>query len=78
MYQGNLQAAASILETAIAADDANRAFDSAAMKRLTLSWLRIDQGRAGEGIALADRFLLDPLTYQQRPVELALKNLRPR
>ena len=25
-----------------------------------------------------DRFLLDPLTYQQRPAELALKGLRPR
>ncbi|MES9542309.1 helicase-related protein [Actinomadura sp. NPDC000600] len=30
------------------------------------------------GLALADRFLLDPLTYQQRPAELALKGLRPR
>ena len=25
------------------------------------------------GLALPDRFLLDPLTYQQRPAELALK-----
>ncbi|MDW5329052.1 SNF2-related protein [Plantactinospora sp. KLBMP9567] len=30
------------------------------------------------GLALADRFLLDPLTYQQRPAELALAGLRPR
>ncbi|MFE6909382.1 SNF2-related protein [Streptomyces erythrochromogenes] len=32
------------------------------------------------GLALADRFLLDPLAYQQRPAELALsmRNLRPR
>lgn len=32
------------------------------------------------GLALADRFLLDPLDYQQRPAELALSmgNLRPR
>lgn len=32
------------------------------------------------GLALADRFLLDPLAYQQRPAELALSmgNLRPR
>ncbi|GAA1900449.1 DEAD/DEAH box helicase [Streptomyces sodiiphilus] len=32
------------------------------------------------GLALADRFLLDPLVYQQRPAELALsmRNLRPR
>ncbi|UGY90770.1 SNF2-related protein [Streptomyces gobiensis] len=32
------------------------------------------------GLALPDRFLVDPLTYQQRPAELALsmENLRPR
>ncbi|MEO3748685.1 helicase-related protein [Plantactinospora sp. B5E13] len=30
------------------------------------------------GLALADRFLLDPLTYQLRPAELALAGLRPR
>jgi len=30
------------------------------------------------GLALADSFLLDELAYQQRPAELALKNLRPR
>lgn len=32
------------------------------------------------GLALADRFLMDPLVYQQRPAELALsmRNLRPR
>ncbi|GAA0322403.1 DEAD/DEAH box helicase [Actinoallomurus spadix] len=30
------------------------------------------------GLALPDRFLLDPLTYQQRPAELALQGLRPR
>ncbi|MEU1844155.1 helicase-related protein [Micromonospora sediminicola] len=34
--------------------------------------------RTERGLALADRFLLDPLTYQQRPVELALAGLRPR
>ena len=31
-----------------------------------------------KGLALVDRFLLDPLPYQQRPAELALKGLRPR
>lgn len=31
-----------------------------------------------QGLALADAFLLDPLTYQKRPAELALKGLRPR
>ena len=30
------------------------------------------------GLALADRFLMDPLNYQQRPAELALSGLRPR
>lgn len=30
------------------------------------------------GLALADRFLLDPLVYQQRPAELALRGIRPR
>ncbi|MEH0972798.1 helicase-related protein [Micromonospora sp. CPCC 205546] len=34
--------------------------------------------RTERGLALADRFLLDPLPYQQRPVELALSGLRPR
>jgi superfamily II DNA or RNA helicase len=34
--------------------------------------------RSERGLALADRFLLDPLPYQQRPVELALSGLRPR
>lgn len=31
-----------------------------------------------KGLALADGFLLDPLPYQRRPAELALKGLRPR
>jgi ERCC4-related helicase len=30
------------------------------------------------GLALPDRFLLDPLSYQQRPAQLALAGLRPR
>ncbi|BBH71845.1 helicase [Actinoplanes sp. OR16] len=34
--------------------------------------------RSEKGLALADRFLLDALSYQQRPVELALAGLRPR
>ncbi|MEU1884621.1 helicase-related protein [Micromonospora rifamycinica] len=34
--------------------------------------------RTERGLALADRFLLDLLPYQQRPVELALSGLRPR
>ena len=34
--------------------------------------------QAERGLALADRFLLDPLTYQLRPAALALAGLRPR
>ncbi|GAB1641452.1 helicase-related protein [Krasilnikovia sp. MM14-A1259] len=34
--------------------------------------------RAETGLALAKGFLRDPLTYQTRPVELALRALRPR
>ena len=34
--------------------------------------------QAERGLAMPDSFLLDALTYQQRPAELALKNLRPR
>ncbi|MFI0411324.1 DEAD/DEAH box helicase [Actinomadura sp. 3N508] len=30
------------------------------------------------GLALSDSFLLDPLVYQQRPAELALRGVRPR
>ncbi|WP_112133742.1 helicase-related protein [Glycomyces dulcitolivorans] len=34
--------------------------------------------RSEKGLALADRFLLDALDYQQRPAQMALSNLRPR
>lgn len=34
--------------------------------------------RSERGLALADGFLLNPLPYQQRPAELALKGIRPR
>lgn len=34
--------------------------------------------RTEKGLALADGFLLDPLTYQRRPAEKALAGLRPR
>jgi superfamily II DNA or RNA helicase len=34
--------------------------------------------RSEKGLALTDRFLLDPLDYQQRPAQMALSNLRPR
>ncbi len=49
----------------------SRLFIEAVLRRTPLP-------RSEKGLALADRFLLDPLTYQQRPVELALAGLRPR
>jgi tetratricopeptide (TPR) repeat protein len=55
LYLGDLSTAAAILEKGIAADEANKGFDSAAMKRLALSSVRIDQGRAAEALPLADR-----------------------
>ena len=63
-------------ETVLVPDDSaefarSRLFLEATLRRTPLP-------QSEQGIALADRFLLDPLTYQQRPVELALKNLRPR
>ncbi|MEU4823034.1 DEAD/DEAH box helicase [Actinomadura sp. NPDC023710] len=57
--------------------DASSAF---ARSRLYLESVlrRTPLPQSERGLALADRFLLDPLTYQQRPAELALKGLRPR
>jgi len=51
-----------------------------AMSRLFLeaTLRRTPLPQSQRGLALPDRFLLDPLTYQQRPAELALKGLRPR
>ena len=51
-----------------------------AMSRLFLeaTLRRTPLPQSERGLALPDRFLLDPLTYQQRPAELALKALRPR
>ncbi|MCO8271801.1 DEAD/DEAH box helicase [Actinoplanes sp. TRM 88003] len=63
-------------ETVLVADTSSqfrqsRLFLEAVLRRTPLP-------RSERGLALADRFLLDPLTYQQRPVELALSGLRPR
>ncbi|MEU1321309.1 SNF2-related protein [Streptomyces microflavus] len=51
----------------------SRLFLEAALRKTPLP-------QSERGLALADRFLLDPLVYQQRPAELALsmRNLRPR
>ncbi|MFY1668989.1 hypothetical protein ACN27G_03370 [Plantactinospora sp. WMMB334] len=48
----------------------SRLFLEAVLRRTPLA-------QSERGLALADRFLLDPLTYQQRPAELALAGLRP-
>ena len=34
--------------------------------------------RTERGLAMVDDFMLEPMTYQQRPAELALRGLRPR
>ena len=63
-------------ETILVRDDSaefakTRLFLEATLRRTPLP-------QSEQGIALADRFLLDRQTFQQRPAELALKNLRPR
>ena len=51
-----------------------------AMSRLFLeaTLRRTPLPQSQRGLALPDKFLLDPLTFQRRPAELALKGLRPR
>lgn len=49
----------------------SRLFLEAVLRRTPLA-------RSERGLALAGRFLLDPMPYQQRPAELALSGLRPR
>ena len=63
-------------ETTLVKDDT----PSFAMSRLYLeaTLRRTPFPQSERGLALADSFLLDELAYQQRPAELALKNLRPR
>ncbi|GIG60580.1 helicase [Longispora fulva] len=63
-------------ETVLIADDSStfrrsRLFLEAVLRRTPLP-------QSERGLALADRFLIDPLIYQQRPAELALSGLRPR
>ena len=64
-------------ETTLVRDDTpgfamSRLYLEAALRRTPLP--QSERGLA----ATPDSFLLDKLTYQQRPAELALKNLRPR
>lgn len=49
----------------------SRLFLEAALRRTPLP-------QTERGLALSDRFLLDPLVYQRRPAELALRGVRPR
>jgi ERCC4-related helicase len=63
-------------ETVLVPDDTagfakSRLFLEATLRRTPLP-------QSERGLALPDRFLLDPLGYQQRPAELALAGLRPR
>lgn len=63
-------------DTVLVRDDSSRFRQSRLFLEAVLR--RTPLPRTERGLALADRFLLDPLTYQQRPVELALSGLRPR
>lgn len=63
-------------ETILVRDDTPRFAMSRLFLEATLRRTPLPQSE--RGLALPDRFLLDPLTYQQRPAELALNNLRPR
>ncbi|MFY1632477.1 helicase-related protein [Solwaraspora sp. WMMB335] len=63
-------------ETVLVQDDTSRFRQSRLFLEAVLR--RTPLPRSERGLALADRFLLDPLTYQLRPVELALAGLRPR
>ncbi|RCG32876.1 helicase [Sphaerisporangium album] len=63
-------------ETVLEQDDTphfakSRLFLEAVLRRTPLP-------QTEKGLALPDRFLLDPLPYQLRPAELALNGLRPR
>ncbi|WP_396451263.1 DEAD/DEAH box helicase [Actinomadura sp.] len=63
-------------ETVLEQDDTprfakSRLFLEAVLRRTPLP-------QTERGLALSDRFLLDPLVYQQRPAELALRGVRPR
>jgi ERCC4-related helicase len=64
-------------EETILVPDPTRHF---AMSRLFLeaTLRRTPLPQSERGLALPDRFLIDPLTFQQRPAELALQGLRPR
>jgi hypothetical protein len=63
-------------ETVLVPDDSAEFAKSRLFLEATLRRTPLPQSE--RGIALADRFLLDRQTYQQRPAELALRNLRPR
>src|SRR4051794_39381998 len=63
-------------ETVLEQDDTPRFAQSRLFLEAVLRRTPLPQTE--KGLALADRFLLDPLPYQQRPAELALKGLRPR
>src|SRR5262249_43421604 len=63
-------------DTVLVADTSSRFRQSRLFLEAVLRRTPLPQSE--RGLALTDRFLMDPLTYQQRPAELALKGVRPR
>ncbi|POM26103.1 RNA polymerase-associated protein RapA [Actinomadura rubteroloni] len=63
-------------DTELVADDTPRFAKSRLYLESVLRRTPLPQSE--RGLALPDRFLLNPHAYQQRPAELALKGLRPR
>ncbi|MGH3167450.1 MAG: helicase, partial [Trebonia sp.] len=64
-------------DTELVPDDTKQFAKSRLFLEATLRRTPLPQSERGLSAA-PDAYLLDPLTYQQRPAELALKNLRPR
>src|SRR6201996_2046614 len=63
-------------ETRLFEDESPAFADSRLYLEATLRRTPLPQSE--RGLAMPNSFLLDPLTYQQRPAGLALRNLRPR
>jgi ERCC4-related helicase len=63
-------------ETRLFRDESSGFVDSRLYLEATLRRTPLPQSE--RGLAMTGSFLLDELTYQQRPAELALRNLRPR
>lgn len=63
-------------ETELVTEDSSRYIHSRLFLEAILR--RTPLPRTENGLAMTDKFLMNPMTYQQRPAELALRGLRPR